>query len=60
MVAGFERANAAFLCDARPVDGYYYLFYSGSTETLLFNGRGHAKVGVARSVDLVDWEVPPG
>lgn len=57
---GFEVANAAYLCDARPLDGHWYLFYAGSTELVRFGGRGHAKVGVARSTDLVRWEVPPG
>lgn len=32
----------------------------GSTETTTFQGRGHAKLGLARSVDLVDREVPFG
>ena len=57
---GFEVANAAYLCDARPLDGHWYLFYAGSTELERFGRRGHAKVGVARSPDLVGWEVPPG
>lgn len=54
----YEQANAAFLCDARTVDGHFYLFYAGSNETRQFNGRGHAKIGVARSLDLKTWEVP--
>jgi hypothetical protein len=37
-----EVANAAFLCDARPLDGHWYLFYAGSTELDRFGGRGHA------------------
>lgn len=53
-----ERANSAFLCDARPVDGHFYLFYAGSNESKAFNGRGHAAIGVARSRDLQTWEVP--
>ena len=53
-----EVANAAFLCDARPLDGHWYLFYAGSTELDRFGGRGYAKVGIARSTDLVRWEVP--
>jgi hypothetical protein len=57
---GFEVANAAYLCDARHLDGHWYLFYAGSTELERFGGRGHAKVGIARSPDLVRWEVPPG
>lgn len=54
----YERANAAFLCDAREVDGFFYLFYAGSNETDRFEGRGHAKIGVARSSDLTTWDVP--
>lgn len=54
-----EVLNAAYLCDARPLDGHWYLFYAGSTELDRFGGRGHAKVGIARSRDLVRWEVPP-
>lgn len=53
-----EVANAAFLCDARSFDGHWYLFYAGSTELDRFGGRGHAKIGVARSVDLIHWDVP--
>jgi hypothetical protein len=55
-----ETSNASFLCDARAADGYFYLFYAGSTELTTFAGRGHAKIGVARSRDLQTWEVPPG
>jgi hypothetical protein len=55
-----ETANASFLCDARAADGHFYLFYAGSTELDAFAGRGHAKIGVARSRDLEIWEVPPG
>ncbi len=54
-----EVLNAAYLCDARPLDGHWYLFYAGSTELDRFGGRGHAKMGIARSTDLVRWEVPP-
>jgi len=53
-----EIANAAYLCDARALDGFWYLFYAGSTELDRFGGRGHAKVGVARSFDLAHWDVP--
>lgn len=58
---GYEHANSAFLCDASaPPGGYYYLFYAGSNELTRFDGWGHAKIGVARSTDLVHWQVPPG
>jgi hypothetical protein len=55
-----ETANSAYLCDARKLDGYWYLVYAGSTELESFDGRGHAKIGIARSKDLKEWEVPPG
>jgi len=55
-----ETANSGYLCDARKLDGYWYLFYAGSTELTEFDGRGHAKIGVVRSKDLQHWQVPPG
>jgi hypothetical protein len=55
---GFEHANSVFLCDAHAVDGYYYATYSGSDELTHFGGWGHAKIGIARSTDLVHWQVP--
>jgi len=55
---GYERANSAHLCDARAADGYFYLFYAGSNDRDSFNGRGHAKIGVARSRDLKNWSIP--
>jgi hypothetical protein len=54
-----ERANAAYLVDDRVRDGNYYLLYAGSTELMSFEGRGHAKLGLARSADLVTWDVAP-
>jgi len=58
---GFEHANSAFLCDAgTPSGSRYYLFYAGSDELTEFGGWGHAGIGVARSTDLVHWQVPPG
>lgn len=54
-----ETANSAHLCDARALDGYWYLTYAGSTEVESFEGRGHAMIGIARSPDLRTWEVPP-
>jgi hypothetical protein len=53
-----EVANAIYLCNARALDGYYYVFYAGSEELTAFGGWGHAKIGVARSTDLVHWAVP--
>lgn len=52
----YERANAGYLIDARPVDGFFLLLYAGSTEVLSYQSRGHAKLGLARSRDLVTWE----
>jgi hypothetical protein len=56
----FEHANSAFLCDASSGSGRhsYYLFYAGSTELSRFGGWGHAEIGVARSTDLIHWQVP--
>ena len=54
----FERANSAYLVDHREADGYFYLFYAGSTELTSHDGRGLAHVGVARSGDLREWTVP--
>jgi hypothetical protein len=57
----YEHAYSAFLCAAgsRPGD-YTYLLYAGSNELTQFDGWGHAKIGIARSTDLVHWQVPPG
>jgi hypothetical protein len=55
----YERANSAYLVDHRAVDGWWYLFYAGSTELTTNEGRGHAKIGIARSRDLQTWTVPP-
>ena len=55
---GYEHANSAFLC-VGPA-GEDYLTYAGSTELTEFGGWGHARIGLARSTDLVHWEVPPG
>jgi hypothetical protein len=56
---GYEWANASFLCNASSTDGYYYLLYAGSNELTQFGGWGHAKIGIARSRNLIDWQVPP-
>ena len=34
------------------------IIYAGSTELTQFGGWGHARIGVARSTDLVHWQVP--
>ena len=54
----YDEANAAYLCDARKIDGWFYLFYMGSTELKEFGNWGHTRIGVARSKDLVVWQVP--
>lgn len=51
------HANTAFLLDLRQYDGWFYVFYSGA-DRLDPDSRGHGKIGVARSRDLVDWYVP--
>jgi hypothetical protein len=55
---GYEHANSAFLCVGP--GGEDYLTYAGSTELTQFGGWGHARIGLARSTDLVHWDVPPG
>jgi hypothetical protein len=55
---GYEHANSVFLCDARAADGYYYATYAGSDELTQFGGWGHAEIGIARSTDLVHWQLP--
>ena len=54
----FEHANSAFLCVGP--QGEDYLTFAGSTELTQFGGWGHARIGIARSTDLVHWQVPPG
>ena len=54
----YEHANSAFLCVGP--HGEDYLTYAGSTELTAFGGWGHARIGIARSSDLVNWQVPPG
>ncbi|MDP8224840.1 MAG: hypothetical protein P9L99_15885 [Candidatus Lernaella stagnicola] len=52
------HADSAYLCDWREYDGYFYLFYAGANDSASFQGRGHGKIGVARSADLVEWKLP--
>ncbi len=51
-------ANACFLADWRRHDGHFYLIYAGRTEGKTHKRRGDNKLGLARSKDLVHWEVP--
>mgnify|MGYP000170982591 CR=1 FL=1 len=52
------KANSGYLCDWREYDGHFYLFYAGANDGERFAGRGHAMIGVARSLDLVTWRLP--
>jgi hypothetical protein len=52
-------ASAAFLTDWRSYDGFYYLFYAGSTEHTSHAGRGNCTIAVSRSTDLKTW-IPAG
>lgn len=53
-----HKANAAHLQDWRKYDGYFYLLFAGNTENESFWTRGHNKLGLVRSKDLINWEVP--
>ncbi|HSS08961.1 MAG TPA: hypothetical protein VLL25_03695, partial [Acidimicrobiales bacterium] len=55
-----ELSDGAYLCDARRIDGHFYLFYFGANDLSPYGGWGHTSLGVARSTDLVAWEVPCG
>jgi hypothetical protein len=54
----FMHANTGFLSDWRSYDGFFYLSYAGSDDGDSFDLRGHGRVGLARSRDLVHWRVP--
>lgn len=54
-----HAANAPFIADWREHDGYFYMIYAGRTEGISHKGRGNNKLGLARSKDLMEWEVPP-
>lgn len=53
-----HKANAGHLQDWRHYDGYFYLLFAGNTENETFWTRGHNRLGLARSKDLIHWEVP--
>jgi hypothetical protein len=53
----FEQANSAFLCVGP--HGEDYLTYAGSTELTSYGGWGHARIGIVRSDNLVNWQAPP-
>ncbi len=52
-----ERANAAYLLDARKSDGVFYLLYAGTVDQSLHAKRGDCRLGIAWSKDLVEWQV---
>jgi hypothetical protein len=52
------HANTGFLSDRREHDGFFYLSYAGAADGDQFDRRGHGKIGLARSRDLVHWRVP--
>lgn len=54
-----ERANAAFLADWRSYDGYFYLLYAGATKNKSRENGSDNKLGLARSKDLIMWDIPP-
>jgi hypothetical protein len=56
----YEQENGAYLCDARRIDGHFYLFYFGAHELKSYGGWGHTSLGVARSTNLITWTVPGG
>jgi hypothetical protein len=53
----YEHANSAFLCVGP--NGENYLTYAGSTELTTYGGWGHARIGIVRSNDLINWQAPP-
>ncbi len=53
-----QTANAAFLADWTDHDGYFYMIYAGRTEDKSHAGRGNNKLGLARSKNLVKWQIP--
>jgi hypothetical protein len=52
------HANTGYLVDWRAYDGFFYLSYAGSDDGDAFELRGHGKIGLARSRDLVHWRLP--
>ncbi|MBD3352101.1 MAG: hypothetical protein GF364_11495 [Candidatus Lokiarchaeota archaeon] len=53
-----DRSNAGFLADWREYDGHYYLLYAGTTEGRSHARRGDSKLGLARSNNLLIWNLP--
>ncbi len=51
------HANSGAVHDWRGHDGFFYLSYAGAADGTSFELRGHGKIGLARSRDLVHWRV---
>jgi hypothetical protein len=54
----YEHTNSAFLIDRRVVDGHIYLVYEDAPEMSSFDMQGHGVLAIARSTDLLHWNVP--
>ena len=54
----FEHANSGYLIDDRSEDGHFYLLYEDAPDTSNFAGEGHGVLALARSTNLVKWQVP--
>jgi hypothetical protein len=54
----YEHTNCAFLIDRRAIDGHVYLVYEDAPEMASFDMQGHGVLAIARSTDLVHWNVP--
>lgn len=54
----YEHANSAFLIDRRPFDGHAYLVYEDAPEMSSFDMQGHGTLAIARTVDLLHWQLP--
>jgi hypothetical protein len=52
-------ATGAFIADWRKYNGHFYCLYSGKTESKSHLGRGNHKIALSRSLDLLNWAVPP-
>ena len=50
--------ETGLLPDQSADNQFFYFIYSGRTEDSSLAGQGDNRLGIARSVDLVHWEVP--
>lgn len=53
-----HRCNAPFIADWRAYDGYFTMIYAGRTQGVSHKRRGDNRLGLARSLDLIHWQVP--